>query len=245
MNTLYLMDQLSYKDKTASDHIWRNGDESSDQRTPALLSMHWKRTPQKAIGDVNDTLQRGYCPDGDLLGQWRKSYHDIITTKTWCVIYTWSPTSQWYLPASPADACLHDKLQSCGGSTTNAWTPSTIQSTEFFCSASIKVELMASCQNVSSAVYWVQDIRLMLPSEVSHSSRKLTPWNQSVCLPYSPMVQWHSYTTGTPLVFPKPNPFCTAGLTSSGAFGSTTLLLPTSIHTLLTVILCTRVECPL
>ena len=60
----------------------------------------------------------------DSLGQWRKSYHDI-TTKTSCVKYTWSPTSQWYLQASPAGACLHDKLQSYGGSTMNAWTPST------------------------------------------------------------------------------------------------------------------------
>ena len=32
----------------------------------------------------------------------------------------WSPTSQWYLQASPADACLHDKLQSCCASTMNA-----------------------------------------------------------------------------------------------------------------------------
>jgi len=26
-------------------------------------------------------LQRGYSPDADSLGQWRKSYHDIVTTK--------------------------------------------------------------------------------------------------------------------------------------------------------------------
>jgi len=78
-----------------------------------------------------------------------------------------------------------------------------------------------------SVVHWLQDIRLMLPSEVSHSSGKLTPWNQSLCPLYSPMVQWHSYTMGTPLVVPKPNPFCTVGLTSCGTFGPTMLLLPT------------------
>jgi len=49
----------------------------------------------------------------------QESYHDI-TTKTSCVKYTWSPTSRWYLQASPAGACLHDKLQSWGASTMNA-----------------------------------------------------------------------------------------------------------------------------
>ena len=77
------------------------------------------------------------------------------------------------------------------------------------------------------------DLRLMLPSEVSHSSGKLTPWNQSLCVLYSPMMQWH--TMGAPLVVSEPNPFCagTVGLTSCGAFGPTTLLLPTSTRTAL------------
>jgi len=50
---------------------------------------------------------------------------------------------------------------------------------------------------------------------------------KSISLPlYIPMAQWPSYYTGAPLVVPKPNPFCTVGLTSCGAFGPTTLLLP-------------------
>ena len=77
--------------------------------------------------------------------QWMHELHQ----QTCCVKYTWSPTSQWYLQASPAGACLHDKLQSCGGSTMNAclqimnaWTSSTIELTEFFRTANKKVELM-------------------------------------------------------------------------------------------------------
>ena len=45
------------------------------------------------------------------------------------------------LDPPPASACLHDKLQSCGRSTTNARTLSRIQFTDLFCTASKKVEL--------------------------------------------------------------------------------------------------------
>jgi len=72
----------------------------------------------------------------------------------------------------------------------------------------------------------------MLPSEVSHSC-KLPEINLFGHFTVHAMVQWYSYTTGAPLVVPKPNPFCTVGFTSCGAFGPTTLLLPTSIHTVL------------
>ena len=69
------------------------------------------KAPKKLPGSRVYALRRGYRPNADLLGQWRNSYQDI-TTKTSCVKHTWSPTSQWYLQASPAGACLHDKLQS-------------------------------------------------------------------------------------------------------------------------------------
>jgi len=174
--------------KTASGHIQRDCDESSDQLQCVLhccmCTSHGgifrsQNAQKKLSGSRVYALQRGYHPDVDLLGQWRNSYHDI-TTKTCCVKHTWSPTSQWYLQASPPGACLHDKLQSCGGSTMNAC----VQCMNFINNIVHRIlphyQLMASCQNVSSVVHWLQDIRLMLPSEVSHSSDKLTPWNPNL-----------------------------------------------------------------
>jgi len=51
------------------------------------------KAPKKATRDADKqmkvyALQRGYCPDADLLGQWRKCYCDIVTTETRCVKYT-------------------------------------------------------------------------------------------------------------------------------------------------------------
>ena len=114
----------------------------------------------------------------------------------------------------PAGACLHDKLQSCGGSI--QW-----MHVDNECMNSVNNivhRILLHCQqkgwangflpkylfcNALAAGY-----QTLLPSEASHSSGKLTPWNQSLCpLQYSPMMQWHSYTTGAPLVVPKPTPF--------------------------------------
>ena len=129
----------------------------------AMVASLEIKTPKKATRKQG---LWGYHPDADSLGQWRNSYHDI-TTKTCCVKHTWSPTSQRYLQASPPGACLHDKLQSCGGSTMNAC----VQCTNFINNIVHRIlphyQLMASCQNVFSVVHWLQDIRLMLPSEVS------------------------------------------------------------------------------
>ena len=91
--------------------------------------------------------------------QWMHELHQ----QTCCVKYTWSPTSQWYLQASPAGACLHDKLQSCGGSTMNAclqWMHELRQQYSSQNSSALpskKVELMASCQNVFSVMHWISD----------------------------------------------------------------------------------------
>ena len=57
------------------------------------------KAPKKATRDVDQqmkvhALQREYCPDTDLLGQWRKSYDDIVTTETHCVKYSGTPLIQ-------------------------------------------------------------------------------------------------------------------------------------------------------
>jgi len=180
-------------------------------------------------------LQRGHCTNADLLGQWRKSYHDI-TTKTSCIKYTWSPTSQWYQQASPAGACLHDKLrhvvglqwmhelhqQTCcvkytsliphqpvvpaglpcwclltwqasrGGSTMNAcvqWMHELHQQYSSQNSFALPAKGWAIGFLPKCAFCGALDLQLMPPSEVSHSSSKLTPWYQSLCPLYSPMMQ--------------------------------------------------------
>jgi len=83
------------------------------------------KAPKKATRDAYKqmiqsrvyALQREYCPDADSLGQWRKSYHDIISTKLVVSITLDPPPASGYLPTG---ACLHDKPQSRGGSTVNA-----------------------------------------------------------------------------------------------------------------------------
>ena len=71
---------------TSHDGIFRN---YSTQKS-YYIGMRTKQMIQSRVY----ALQRGNCPDADLLGQWRKSYHDIVTTKTCCVKYNWFPTSQ-------------------------------------------------------------------------------------------------------------------------------------------------------
>ena len=68
------------------------------------------------------------------------------------------PPASGNLQASPAGACLHDKLQSCGGSTMNAC----VQCMNFINNIVHRIlphyQLMASCQLVFSVVHWLQDI---------------------------------------------------------------------------------------
>ena len=80
-----------------------------------------------------------------------------------------------------------------------------------------------------------QDIRLMLPSDMFHSSGKLTAWNQ--CLPTLQSNGIVVYTTGAPPSGSHINPFfysrlppLAPHLTSCGALGQTMLLLPTYPH---------------
>jgi len=84
-------------------------------------------SPQKPV--VSNTLDppsaTNTCRPPPLVLAYMTSFSHVVglqwmyelCQQTSCVKYTWSPTSQWYLQASPAGACLHDKLQSHGGST--------------------------------------------------------------------------------------------------------------------------------
>ena len=156
---------------------------------------------------------QGLCSWKKVMWKWvEEILQDIITTKTCCVKYTWSLTGQWYLQFF--QWCLLTRQASvtvlvwwvyneCTNSISNA------QNSGGTASKRLSYWLLAElsflwCIGCSIPGY------LMLPSDVSNSSGKVTPWNQSLCPLYSLMVQRHVYTTG--LVVPTPNPFCTVGL---------------------------------
>ena len=113
----------------------------------------------------------------------------------------------------------------------NEWAPSAIivpaQNSSALPKKGWANGFLPKCLFCSALAAAFQDIRIMLPSDMSLNNS----WNQFVCPLYSLLVQWYMLQ-----VFPT-NYFCTVGLlplaphlTSCGGFGLTTLICQCDPH---------------
>jgi len=103
MNAVYLMNQIHYEHKklllVTSKRIVTSQVTNCNVFCTVVCAIPMAsleiKALKKATRDVDKQmiqsrvygLQRGYCPDADSLGQWRKSYHDIVTKKNPVVIH--------------------------------------------------------------------------------------------------------------------------------------------------------------
>ena len=130
------------------------------------------------------SLKGGIVPMQTHWGDRRKFYHDIVTTKSCWVKYLWSPIGR----RPPPLVWMHELCQQCNPRNLSALP------VKSWANGFLPKCLLCGALAVGFQAHWFQDLRLMLSSDMSHSSSKLL-----LDIPlYSLIVSVVVYTTEAP-----------------------------------------------